>query len=172
MITISSNITEVSRRLFQRLAKVASEPSLDAMEREIAFSVLGEMKTRIYEQGRDSSGAQIGTYTPQYMRVRTDQLPPKFTKGKQKGQPRPRYKRTSDTKVILSLTGDMERDMIAGPIKTDDGYGIGFKYPFNFQKSQWNEATYKKPIFSLTEEEKDKARIIAENFINRSIQQL
>jgi hypothetical protein len=169
VIHVTTNIAQGSARLMQRLAKAASQPSLDAMSREIAFNMAGFMRARIHLDGQDASGNQIGTYSPQYMRVRTDALPARITRGERKGDVRPRYKRTADTKVVLSLTSDMENDMSAGPIKTDDGYGIGFKNPHHYDKSQWNEATYKKAIFSLTRTEKDQVRAIAEDFINRQI---
>jgi hypothetical protein len=47
-----------------------------------------------------------------------------FSRGDKKGVPRPKYNRTSDTKVVLSLTRQMENDMSvipAGP----KSYGIG-----------------------------------------------
>lgn len=169
MISITTNIVQVSAKLAKRIAAVASQPVMDALSREIAFHTVGQMRTRIHEKGQDSSGAPIGTYSPQYMRVRQDELPAKFVKGIRKGKTRPKYNRTGDPKVILSLTRQMENDMSAGPIKTTDGYGIGFKDSHNYDKSQWNEATYKKPIFSLTEQEKDEVRLIAEDFINRQI---
>lgn len=151
---------------------VASRDSLDMMSREMAFTIAGEMRTRIHEQGKDSSGSEIGSYSPQYMRVRTDKLPPQFTRGAKKGQTRPKFNRTANTKVVASLTRQMENDMTAGPIKTTDGYGIGFRNPDNYDKSQFVENTYGKKIFSLTQEEKQKAKAIAEDFINRSIQKL
>lgn len=62
--------------------------------------------------------------------------------------------------------------MSGGAIKTQDGYGVGFKNNFNFKKSQWMEEKYKKKIYNLTKPEVSQVRIIAEDFINRAIQKI
>lgn len=172
MINITTNLGSVSASLIKKMQVVASRDSLDMMSREMAFSIAGEMRTRIHEQGKDSSGAEIGNYSPEYMRVRTDQLPQQFTRGEKKGDTRPKFNRIANTKVVASLTRQMENDMTAGPIKTTDGYGIGFRNSENYNKSQFIESTYNKKVFALTEEEKKKAKAIAEDFINRQIQKI
>jgi hypothetical protein len=80
------------------------------------------------------------------------------------GIARPRYNRTSDTKVVASLTRQMENDFSVIP--TDDGYGLGYNNPYNRQKSDWVEETYKKEIFSLTTEEKALVVEIAKEYIS------
>ena len=75
---------------------------------------------------------------------------------------RPNYHRTDDTKVIISLTRQLENDESVLPSGT--GYGIGFNNPDNFKKSQYAEATYKKQIWKLTEEERQLARTTAQQF--------
>src|SRR6185436_1504106 len=87
-----------------------------------------------------------------------------ISRGPNKGKPRPKYNRTAETKVILSLTRQMENDMSVLP--SGSGYSIGYNNPDNFQKSQYNEATYKKKIWNLTEEEKMLAKEIAQQFVN------
>ncbi len=69
------------------------------------------------------------------------------------GPERPKYNRGIDRTVILSLTRQMESDLTV--VATSTGYGIGYNNPFNYQKSQWAEAKYKKEIWNLTKEEKD-----------------
>lgn len=160
MITITSNVKEVSVRLYRRLLNISTPENLDKLSREIGITLAGEMRERIHERGEDSSGSQIGTYTPGYLRLRQR-----------------KYNRTADPKVILSLTRQMENDFTTGisnpePTKTPDGYGIGFKNPDNFNKSQWNEEKYKKPIYNTTTTEKGQVRKIAEDFINRGIKKI
>lgn len=65
---------------------------------------------------------------------------------------RPNYNRDSSTKVIISLTRQLENDYSVQP--TNKGYGIGFNNKFNKEKSEWVEETYKKIIFNLSAEEK------------------
>lgn len=69
------------------------------------------------------------------------------------GPERPKYNRGIDRTVILSLTRSMEKDMTV--IATADGYGIGYNDNVNYQKSQWQEKRYKKPIWNLTQSEKE-----------------
>ncbi len=86
-----------------------------------------------------------------------------FNQGKA-GINRPVYNRTSDTKVILSLTRQMEQDLSI--IDTPDGYGIGYLNPHNFDKALWCEATYGKKILTqLTEGERELAFKTAEAFV-------
>lgn len=182
MFSASSNTNRVIGVIRQKLEALQRNP--DQMLRTVALSVLPEMKSRIHVEGKDSNGGQIGTYSPSYMKVRTGQFgnsgrfvrgakkgevkdAGKFSKGVKSGESRPKYNRTSDTKVILSLTRQMENDLSVGP--SGNGYGIGFNNTENFNKSQWNEATYKKKIFSLTKEEKELAKKVAEDFISQII---
>lgn len=79
----------------------------------------------------------------------------KFVKTEFEKKARPNYNRTSDTKVIISLTRQLENDYTV--IATEKGYGIGFKNSHNFQKSQWVQMTYNKRIFDLTKEEEQYA---------------
>lgn len=77
---------------------------------------------------------------------------------------RPAYNRTTDTKVILSLTRQMENDLSVIP--TGNGYGIGYLNPENLKKAMFCEANYDKKILSkLTKEEVQLAKSTAENFL-------
>lgn len=78
---------------------------------------------------------------------------------------RPRYNRSSDPKVVMSLTRQMENDFVVIP--TDTGYALGYNNPFNLKKARWGENTYRKKIFSLTLDEQKKVGEIAFNFVNR-----
>ncbi len=165
----------------------------EKLMRYLAVSMIPEVRVRVHQDGLDSNGQRIGTYSPAYMKVRTGNYSNAlarstsskiravrnedgsesffsgagfYTRGKKavfnikskkavktKASQRPRYNRTSDTKVILSLTRQMENDMTAIPTPT--GYGIGYLNPFNAQKARWGESTYKKTIWDLTKEEED-----------------
>lgn len=179
MIQYTSNTSQVIKLLTAKLTDAVS----DQMLRTVAFAVLPELKKRVHVEGKDSNGQQIGTYSPGYMALRTGNYAnsDKYKKGKKVGQnknagtntvtgkARPNYHRSSDTKVILSLTRQMENDLSVAPIGS--GYGIGYNNRFNFEKSQWNEKTYKKAIWKLTQGEKDLARKVAEEFITQSLSQ-
>lgn len=194
MIQYSSNISQVVVQLKSQLTEAAS----DQMLRTVAFAVLPEIKKRVHVEGKASDGTQIGTYSASYMALRTGNYAnaDKFKKGKNAGKnknagtftdrtirlnkqtgtftgedkvgkARPNYHRSTDTKVILSLTRQMENDLSVFPVS--GGYGIGYNNQFNYEKSQWNEKTYKKRIWSLTEGEKDLAKTVAEDFIKTQL---
>lgn len=157
--------------------------------RFVAVSMLPVVKDRIHTEGKAADDSQIGTYSPGYMVVRTGayQNADRVKKGKSKGdlknsgtytkgfdtkvfgtivdetsktgKARPNYNRTSDTKVILSLTRQMENDFSV--IDLNNGWGLGYKNGFNYEKSQWAEEKYKKKIFSLSEKEFELATEIA-----------
>lgn len=168
MIGIKSNIALVSARVIQKMQLLADTKEL---LRPVAVDVLNLMTERIHEEGRAADDKQIGTYSPEYMKVRTGNFRNAkvskktgkrtnagyFTKGqnatfdiktKKANSPRPRYNRTGDTKIIVSLTRQLENDWAV--IGTTKGYGIGFNNPYNLQKMRWVEARKKKKIAALT----------------------
>ncbi len=150
MITVTSNIKEVLQAQLDKIRELKNNPN--PIMRTVALTVLPEMRRRIHVDGKDSSGNAIGTYSPGYMRMRTG-----------KSKTGPRHNRTSDPKVILSLTRQMENDMVVVP--TPRGYGIGYNNPLNFKKAGWNEETYKKKILTkLTDQELELAVTTAQEF--------
>jgi hypothetical protein len=188
-----SNVSKIVGSVKEKFAQLQANP--DPMLRTVALAVLPALKKRVHIDGKDSTGGQIGTYSPGYMKLRTGNYAnsKRTTKGKNKGKlkdagtftdrtirldkntgvfsgedkvgkPRPKYNRTNDTKVILSLTRQMENDESVMPSGT--GYGIGFINPDNFKKSQYNEKTYKKRIWNLTQEERELAKRTAEAYVN------
>jgi hypothetical protein len=180
MIQYTSNISQVVKLKVRQMQDLQNP---DQMLRTVALAVLPELKKRVHVEGEDSSGSQIGTYSPGYMKLRTGNYASaeRFKKGAKKGEvknagvskstgkPRPNYHRTGDTKVILSLTRQMENDLSV--IAAGSGYGIGYNNPFNYQKSQWNEQTYGKRIWAMTQGERDLALKVAEDFVQQSLNQ-
>lgn len=186
MLTIKTNISEVVAQ-YQVMVDKIKNP--DKMLRTMATTLTGVIAARVFTDGKASDDQQIGTYSNDYMKVRTGNFgnSGKVTRGNnkgnlkdsgtisrgvKKGQPRPKYNRTADTKVVASLTRQMENDFgtnAEDPAQTEAGYGIGFKNPHNYDKSQWVEATYKKPIWQLTQEEQNLVQQIADKFTTDAI---
>jgi hypothetical protein len=123
----------------------------DKILRAVLSGVFPTLKKRIHTEGKDSSGNQIGNYTPEYMKVRTG-------KWKYKGR---NLNRTGDNKVIISLTRQMENDMSI--LINNRIYAIGYKNEINRKKVDWVTNTYGKNIFNLTEQEKQLALQIAKD---------
>lgn len=102
--------------------------------RPLCFDLVDLMKLRIHVDGEDALDEPIGTYSKSYLKVREK-----------------KYQRSGDTKVIVSLTRQLENDWAVIPL--ENGYGIGFKNPFNVQKARWVEIAKLKEIFSLSPSE-------------------
>ena len=170
MIDIKNNSVQVFNKIANAASKQLGKDSIDQMLREVATTLAAEVRERVHEQGLDSNGQNIGTYSTNYMVKRTGSYktkPKKDTK-------RILYNRSNDTKVILSLTRQMENDFSTGAknknvSKISGGYGIGWKNEINFKKAEWNETRYKRKIFNLTREEKDLAIKLANEILKDKI---
>jgi len=159
MATIKSNIGEVTEAIKDKLAKLGDK---EYIPRTLSFDLIDLMTKRIHIDGKAADDSQIGTYSKGYMVVRTGgyknaskKNAGAFQKGAKafsdvatkKANIRPNYNRSADTKIIVSLTRQLENDW--NVIATDDGYGIGFLNSHNFDKARWVEAIKKKKIFFL-----------------------
>lgn len=179
MISFSSNLGNVINTAIERLNGV----DLSKMTREQASTLMAIVKERVHVKGLDSNNSQIGTYSRGYLNLRSGQYKnsERFSKGAKKGKTknsgsfskgsktgvvRPNYNRGTNPKVILSLTRQMENDMIIKPIQ--NGWGIGYSNNENFKKAEWAESTYHKRIWNLTEEEHNLAVQIAEKYIENA----
>lgn len=130
-ISVNTNIAEVSTRIQTKLNKLKDK---EYLLRPVCFDLIELMKMRIHEKGLSAGGTQIGTYSSEYLKYR-----------------QAKHQRSADTKVIVSLTRQLENDWSV--IATSKGYGIGFKNPFNLQKARWVEEIKEVKIFELTKEE-------------------
>lgn len=171
MISINSNGKEFFDAIKADFSKLASKEETDKLLRTIASTLTGVMRDRVHVQGKDANEQQIGTYSPEYMKVRTNNFKsPKIVRGINKGQARKKYNRTADTKVILSLTRQMENDMSIcekNPIKTTYGYAIGYQNELNFEKLTHLEEKYNKKILTkLSKAEEELTNEIVNNFLN------
>jgi hypothetical protein len=182
MITVKTNISVVGTRLLNKLS-VLRDPR--PLLRSVAIDVLPLITARIHEDGQAADGTQIGTYSSEYMKVRTGNYgnSGKVSRGKRKGalkdagvysrgkhkESRPQYHRSSDRKIIVSLTRQLENDWSV--IATPSGWGIGFKNPLNAQKMKWVEQRKGKKIAALTSGEKDYALNRLKALVHKEISQ-
>lgn len=146
MIQFQSNLPAILNTVNLKLTSL----DIDRMTREQATTLRALMRIRIHEEGKDSNGTPIGTYTPAYI---------KYTRAK--------AGRGTDNKVILSLTRAMEQSMELYPIT--NGTGIGFSTQENWQKAKWCEETYQKKIYAPTAEERDVCKAVAQDYIKNHI---
>lgn len=174
----SINLTPETEKIFEELFL----PKGDIF-REVALELIPMIHERIHVKGLAADGSEIGVYSDGYMKVRTGdygnskRISRGVNKGKakdsgtisrgvNKGSSRERYNRSGDTKVILSLTRQMENDyaVVAGEI----GWGIGFNNSFNYDKATWNDNRYGKTVYDLTEDELDAAVKLTELLITEA----
>lgn len=168
---MNTNLSEVLSNIGQGL-KTIMDPNY--LLRPLAIETIPLMTERIHKEGKASDGGQIGTYSNGYLKVRSGQFrnAGKKNSGVKTKQrvatpfgslkyvylniegdkiKRENYNRGSDTKVIVSLTRQLENNWSV--METQKGYGIGFTNPFNADKLRWVEEQKGKVIGHLTTEE-------------------
>ena len=134
-IKIISNLSEVTDRIREKIS-VLKNP--EYLLRPVCFDLVDLMTQRIHIDGRAVDGP-IGTYNSVYLKERQR-----------------KYQRSADTKVIVSLTRQLENDWAV--IAVPNGYGIGFNNQFNIQKMRWVEEIKQKSIGALSSSEREFAR--------------
>lgn len=133
-LTITTNLGEITTHLAQQLHTIMDT---NYLLRPVAIELIPEITQRIHNDGKASDGSSIGTYSNGYLAYRK------------------RNNRGADTKVIVSLTRQLENDWSV--LETQNGYGIGFTNAFNAQKLRWVEEVKGKVIANLSEKEIDYA---------------
>lgn len=142
MASIQSNIGEVTGNIEEKIKKLGDK---EYIPRTLSFDLIDLMTKRIHIDGVAADGSQIGTYNKDYLSLR-----------------RRKFNRSADSKIIVSLTRQLENDW--NVIATDDGYGIGFLNSHNFDKARWVEQNKGKKIFSLSATE--------QQYVNDTVDQL
>lgn len=142
MASIQSNIGEVTGNIEEKIKKLGDK---EYIPRTLSFDLIDLMTKRIHIDGVAADGSQIGTYNKDYLSLR-----------------KRKYNRSADSKIIVSLTRQLENDW--NVIATDDGYGIGFLNSHNFDKARWVEQNKGKKIFSLSATE--------QQYVNDTVDQM
>ena len=168
----------VALAVLRALKKRVHIDGKDSTGKSIGTYSEGYMKVRtgnFLNAGKFTKGAKkgnlkdAGTFTD--ATIRLNKNTGVFTGEDKVGKPRPKYNRTADTKVILSLTRQMENGLFVVP--SGNGYGIGYLNPLNRKKADYCEATYGKKILTkLTKEEIDLAKETATEFTTQYLKNL
>lgn len=166
----------IASTLTAQMAKRVHKDGLDANEQPIGTYSKSYMVVRTgayknadtYSKGKNKGkNKNAGTYTKFGLKVSKSKS--FFINIEKEAINRKAYNRTSDTKVILSLTRQMENDLsicVQNPIQTSYGYAIGYQNDFNYDKLIWNEKRYKKLILSkLSPSEEKTIDLIVNNAI-------
>lgn len=129
-LTVTTNLNDVLSSIGKSFEDIFNT---DYLLRPVAIELIPMMTERIHQRGQGSDGAAIGTYSSSYLAYRA------------------RNKRGRDSKVIVSLTRQLENDWSV--LETPKGYGIGFTNAFNAQKLGWVEEGKSRVIRELTIDE-------------------
>lgn len=155
-------LTDETKKQFDELVSPQGE-----LFREVALDLIPMIHDRIHQKGLAADGSEIGIYSDSYMRVRTGEVNRRANasniKTRKEFSTKPKYNRSSDPQVILSLTRQMENDYAVLPGEV--GWGIGFNNPHNFDKASWNDERYGKVVYDLTDEELEHAIKLTEELI-------
>lgn len=132
-------------------------------------TVLALQKQRIFTEGKDSKGNQIGTYSTepasiskknQARQTGKTYFPGGYAEYKTAIGKNPGY-------VNLQNTSQMALDY---SMQIGDGeYGIGFNNEFNYNKSEWVEKHFDKEIFFESEKERNAMLNVMEATIGRDL---
>lgn len=131
-------------------------PEIEALARkanEVGLNdLLGEFIYRITNEGKDTAGTQIGTYTNErYIEMREEA-------GAEVGY------------VNLQFSGALMRSIDIGT--TGDSTAIGITNPERARISEYLEAYYKKPIFVPGTKEREMAIQTAQDYLTDGLVQI
>lgn len=127
----------------QKLTSLTTDK--DQYMRAVVFGLAGELRQRIHVKGLKADGSRIGEYKNSYLKTREKE------------------NRGRDTKVILSLTRQMEQDFV--PVAENDQFGLGFNNDTNFDKATWMEERFPN-TYNLSEEETAMAEQVIIDYLN------
>lgn len=145
MIAVNIDRQKFTEELKSRFSNVIDPTS--TIYRQLALELIPKIQDRIHVQGLAADGKQIGTYSTPYLKIRSGVSGKSGKKSSSKS-----YNRGTDSKVILSLTRQLENDYAV--VGTPRGWGIGFNNPFNANKAKWNNKRYGgRVIYDLTDQE-------------------
>jgi hypothetical protein len=145
----------VANELTDLIIKVNQFVQSDRNIRTAISTTLAIHKPRIFVQGLDAAGNQIGTYSKNPISISTKSQARNTGKTYFKGgyaEYHGAIGKGSD-KVNLRNTDQMYADY--GVVGGNGKYGFGFQNNENYNKSQWMEEKYKKEIFELSDKELD-----------------
>lgn len=117
-------------------------------------SVLAGQKKRIFQQGKDADGSQIGTYSTKPISISRKNQSRNTGKTYFRGGYREYKSLIGKGSSFVNLRNTDQMNMDYGlHVLGKNEYGMGFNNSFNFDKSEWNEEKYKKEIFAQSDED-------------------
>ncbi len=134
-------------------------------------TVLAVQKQRIFTKGQDGQESQIGTYSTNPISISKKKQVRNTGKTYFPGGYAEYKSLTGRNPSIVNLqdAGQMAQDY-SFHILSGDSYGLGFNNSFNYEKSQWMERKYDKPIFQQSNPEGEILTRVIEQEIGKDLQ--
>ncbi len=142
----------VANELQQITEKLKKVIHSDKVMRVSLTTVLAIQKPRIFQQGQDSRGGKIGTYSTNPISIS------KKNQARNTGKTYfpggyAQYKNDIGKGGTVNFRNTDQMMMDYQLIVSGDQYGFGFQNHFNYEKSEWLQDKYDKNVFDLTEQE-------------------
>lgn len=146
----------MANELINTINKLNDAIRSDRLNRTALTTVLALEKKRIFEQGKDSNGAQIGTYGTKPISIAKDKQARQTGQTYFKGGYSEYKTAIGKNPGYVNLRNTDQMRMDYGIIKNGQSWGLGFQNGENYNKSQWMQDKYDKDIFQITEDETNK----------------
>lgn len=125
----------------------------DKPMRAALSTVMAVQKPRIFQQGLDSSGAKIGSYSTDPISISKNSQARNTGKTYFKGGYSEYKKAIGKNPGFVNLRNTDQMMMDYGILANAGNWGFGFTNTENYDKSQWMQEKYDKDIFDISEQE-------------------
>lgn len=141
----------------------------EKFKRVALTTTLAIHKQRIYVQGLDANGGQIGTYSKNPISISKKNQARNTGKTRFQGGYSEYHAAIGKggDKVVLRNTDQEMMDY--GLVQNGQDFGFGFQNNFNAQKAGWHAEKYDKPIHAISDKELDVLTDVYLEQLNRAI---
>ena len=140
----------------------------DEKHKRVAITtVLASHKPRIFQQGLDANGNQIGTYGTDPISISKKNQARNTGKTYFKGGYSEYKSAIGKNQGFVNLRNTDQMMMDYGIVQTGQEFGLGFQNNENGNKAGWMHEKYDKEIFALSDKEVDILTTVYVNQINR-----
>lgn len=142
----------------------------DEKIRRVALTtVLAIQKPRIFDQGKDSTGAQIGKYSTEPISISRKNQSRDTGKTYFKGGYNEYKSAIGKNQGYVNLRDKDQMMMDYGVVFSGGDSGLGFQNPFNADKAGWMTEHFNKSIFPLSDSEADTIGNVIVQQLNQAI---
>lgn len=143
----------MANELINTINKLNEAIFSDRVNRTALTTVLALEKKRIFENGQDSNGGQIGTYGTKPISISKKNQARNTGQTYFKGGYSEYKTAIGKNPGFVNLRNTDQMRMDYGILKNGQSWGLGFQNAENYNKSQWMQTKYDKDIFQITEAE-------------------